>query len=252
MKTLGLIGKTLTHSFSKSYFEEKFKQENLAQAYRYLNFELEEISKFTQLVKDLQNPLGFNVTIPYKQAIIPYLDDLDSTAKSIQAVNTIKIVDGKKLTGYNTDVIGFRESLLSWLPDTKIKALVLGSGGASQAVQFALSEVSIDHLVVSRTAVEKQGHITYTDLQNNPTLLQQHRLLINTTPLGTFPNTNECPALPYQQLTENHYLYDLVYNPSETLFMQKGTQQGAFVKNGYQMLVLQAEAAWRIWQEPLN
>jgi shikimate dehydrogenase len=249
MLRYGLIGKTLQHSFSKTYFSEKFRASNISHLYSYENYELPTIAQFPELLANQPNIRGLNVTIPYKQAIIPFLDELDSKAEKIGAVNTIRFSNGK-LIGYNTDIVGFKQSLINWLPAStlsQIKALILGTGGASQAVQVALSELAeASFTLVSRQ--KKPDIISYSELKQHPEYLQDFNLIVNTSPLGTYPDTDNAPDIPYKHLSSQHYLYDLVYNPATTLFMKKGTQQGALVKNGYQMLELQAEAAWRIWQ----
>ena len=242
MRRFGLIGYPLGHSFSGKYFAAKFERENIVDA-RYALFELPDIAGFPSLL--MRNPelQGLNVTIPHKQSILPFLDAIDPVAANIGAVNTVKITNGK-CTGFNTDYLGFRDSLRNFCPDlTFVKALVLGTGGASKAVQAALQELQIPFKIVSRSPQNEQ--LSYAEL--SPEIMAAHQLVINTTPLGTFPKVDSCPEIPYQNLTEKHYLYDLVYNPEETLFMKNGRELGAKTKNGYEMLVLQAEAAWQIW-----
>ena len=242
MRKFGLIGFPLTHSFSRKYFTQKFQEEHISDAV-YELFELPELQKLPELI--LQNPelKGLSVTIPHKQNVIPLLDELDETAAKIGAVNTIKI-SGGKLKGYNTDVIGFRESLKNFLPQNfTSKALILGTGGAAQAVKAALNELQIPFQSVSRNA--DSGDLTYEELTAE--IIEKHQLIINTTPLGTYPEIEICPPIPYGFLTPDHFLFDLVYNPEETLFMKNGRGKGAKTKNGYEMLVLQAEAAWQIW-----
>ena len=244
MRLFALIGYPLKHSFSKKYFTEKFEKENIANC-RYELLELPNCQDFPQLMAAHPNLVGLNVTIPHKQNIIPFLDELDAaSAARIGAVNTIKIeADGRKI-GYNTDYYGFKKSLEEWLVSfPKPKALVLGNGGAAKAVLAALEDLTIDYQVVSRQ--KNNQSITYEDL--NEGILSQYWLIINTSPVGTFPNVEECPNIPYQFLTNQHLLYDLVYNPAETLFLQKGKQQGAATHNGLKMLQLQAEKAWEIW-----
>lgn len=242
MKRYGLIGYPLTHSFSVGYFTEKFEREGIKDA-SYENFELESIEGFRKLLDASPKLKGLNVTIPYKQEIIRLLDDIDFSALMIRAVNTIKFSKGKT-KGYNTDYIGFRDSIKPLLkPHHHTKALVLGTGGSSKAVVFALTQMGIETTFVSRTP--GQGQLAYSQL--NKKVIEAHPIIINTTPVGMYPNILEAPALPYQHLTPQHMLYDLVYNPAETMFLQKGLAQGATVKNGLEMLQLQAEASWKIW-----
>ncbi len=239
MKQYGLIGKTLKHSFSEKYFGEKFGKEVIREA-RYSLYELEEISAFRKLISE-KVFAGLNVTIPYKESIISFLDDVDETAKSIGAVNTIDFKNGK-LTGYNTDVIGFGKALKRLIGRKTVRdALVLGSGGASKAIQFFLKSKGIDFLVVSRS----KGDLSYDQLDRDT--IRSHRLIINCTPVGTFPDIDEAPAIPYQHLRTKHLLFDLVYNPEKTLFLTHGESVGASIMNGYEMLVEQAEASWKIW-----
>ena len=240
MKLYGLIGKTLDHSFSKSYFENKFISEHIQNA-SYSNFPLESIEEFKSLIKKM-NFSGLNITIPYKTLIIPFLDELSEEAKSIGAVNTIDFKNNK-LIGYNTDYIGFLNAIKPFLENTVEKALILGTGGASKAVVFALKKIGIKSLCVSRLPNEEQ--LNYDQL--NHLVLKHHLIIVNTTPLGTSPNTNECPNIPYQYITEKHLLVDLVYNPEETLFLKKGRKNLANILNGKSMLIHQAEEAWRIW-----
>lgn len=241
----GLIGFPLSHSFSKSYFSEKFIRESIPA--EYVNFEIEAIEKIEEIVLTHPNLKGLNVTIPYKEKVIPLLETLSDEADTIQAVNVVKIERTNahpKLTGFNTDYIGFRDSLQPLLDKTTHrKALILGTGGASKAVAFALHQLDMEATFVSRTAHE--NHLSYPDL--NASVMQEHTVIINTTPLGTYPHTETCPDIPYLLLTPHHIAYDLVYNPSETLFLQKAKKKGAIIKNGLEMLQLQAEAAWKIW-----
>jgi shikimate dehydrogenase len=247
MKQYGLVGFPLSHSFSKRFFTEFFATENIAA--EYLNFELEVLSSLPSIIADHPNLVGFNVTIPYKEAIIPYLDRCDPKAAAILAVNTVKIErvgELSKLTGYNTDLIGFRDSILPVLQPHHRKALVLGTGGASKAVVASLNDLSISTQLVSRAA--KAGNsIAYTQLTRK--VMEEHTIIVNTTPLGTYPKTETFPEIPYELLTNKHLLFDLVYNPAVTQFLQKGAEQGAATKNGADMLKIQALAAWRIWNE---
>lgn len=244
MRIYGLIGYPLGHSFSARYFSNKFKAEGIEDA-EYRLFELPDISKLPELWKEQPNLLGLNVTIPHKEAVIPYLQRLDASAAEIGAVNTIKREADNSLTGYNTDYIGFKQSLLSWLPEEHgLKALVLGTGGAAKAVSVALKHLQIPYRFVSREPREMS--LSYAQLTAD--VLSENRLIINTTPLGMQPAIETKPNLPYQLLGPQHWLYDLVYNPENTAFMQEGKSRGAQVKNGLEMLHAQAEAAWAIWQ----
>jgi len=248
MKLFGLIGFPLTHSFSKKYFSEKFEKEGIDECL-YENFELKDIDDLPVLIKTYHSLKGLNVTIPYKEDVIKYLDDLDYTARKIQAVNVIKMMDDGKKIGYNTDYYGFRTSLENWMgPEMKkIKALILGTGGASKAVKTVLDDCGILYSTVSRD--QFKGDFTYYDFIHDSDLIQDYRLIINTTPLGMYPNANEAPNLPYENMNEWFYLYDLIYNPEKTLFLENGEKSGVKIKNGREMLVLQAEKAWEIWNE---
>ena len=240
----GLIGEYLSYSFSKKYFAEKFAAENRTDSF-YELFPFSPISAIDQLIAQHPNLRGLNVTIPYKQQVFDFLDEINPDAAEIGAVNTIKFVDGKRI-GYNTDHYGFRTSLLGMVPigETLPKhALILGTGGAAKAVTYVLKKEGIQYMNVSRTPGADK--ITYKDL--NEDILQKHRLIINTTPLGTYPNINTLPDLPYKALTDQHYLYDLVYNPEVTGFLAKGNSVGSKTRNGLEMLSLQAEKAWEIW-----
>ncbi len=243
MKQYGLIGKSLSHSFSKNYFEQKFEKEEITNS-SYSLYELSEISEFATLV-NAQHLSGLNVTIPYKEAILPYLDELDEEAKNIGAVNTIQFTKNG-LKGYNTDVIGFRNSIKPFLENIHSRALILGTGGASKAVAYALEQLGIKILYVSRTP-EGENQVSYEEV--NQYVMKHHLLIANTTPIGTFPNVSDAPKLPYEYLTEQHFLYDLVYNPAETKFLQHAKAAGAIAINGEQMLKIQAEEAWKIWNK---
>ena len=240
MKQYGLIGKTLDHSFSKSYFENKFIAQQIQNA-SYSNLPLESIDEFKSLIKK-KTFSGLNITIPYKTSIIPFLDELSEEAKSIGAVNTIHFKNDK-LIGYNTDYIGFLNAIKPFLKNTMEQALILGTGGASKAVVFALKKIGIKCSCVSRLPNEQQWNYD----QLNDLILKHHLLIVNTTPLGTIPNINECPNIPYKFITEKHLLVDLVYNPEETLFLKKGRKNLANILNGKSMLIHQAEEAWKIW-----
>lgn len=243
MRKFGLIGYPLGHSFSKKYFTEKFVLEGI-QGCQFELYSIESISEFPQLL-DVESSLeGLSVTIPYKEQVIPYLDALDSACAQIGAVNCIRIRDGKK-TGFNTDYLGFKQSLQSWLGTEIPNALVLGTGGASKAVQQALRDLAVPFRIVSRT--QSEGQLTYAELKVRPQWLVSHPLIINTTPLGTFPQVEELPDIPLEQLHAAHRVYDLVYNPPITRLMHACIARGGAAKNGQDMLELQAEAAWSIW-----
>ena len=248
MDLYGLIGFPLGHSFSASFFNEKFSREGIDASYR--NFELEDLGQLMELLAEIPEIRGLNVTIPYKQQIIPYLTSLSPLAKAIGAVNTIKLThqpDGTltALEGHNTDAPAFARTLAPLLPLKAIRALVLGTGGASKAVCAALDSLAIGYTLVSRTpGADRLG---YEDL--TPKVIKDNLLIVNTTPLGMHPNTDACPPIPYELLTPDHICYDLVYNPEQTLFMARAARQGAKVKNGLDMLHLQALLAWQIWQQ---
>ena len=243
MRKFGLIGYPLKHSFSKKYFTAKFEKEGLI-GNQYDLYEIEEVSMIKEVLDNNPALVGLNVTIPFKEQVIPYLDELEEGCREIGAVNTIKIAKGK-LMGYNTDYIGFKESLINWLPEKTTKALILGSGGACRAVKQALKDLGIPFFVVSRTKTNDSERIVYGDLDGQ--LVEDYPLIINTTPLGTYPNMMEMPEFPIHLLTAKHRVYDLIYNPEETRLMQSAREKGALVKNGLEMLHLQAEAAWEIW-----
>ncbi|MGE4587940.1 MAG: shikimate dehydrogenase [Mangrovibacterium sp.] len=246
-KEFGLIGYRLGHSFSQKFFMEKFRKEKLSGC-TYLNFELDNITGFPRLLEQHPDLCGLNCTIPYKQQIIPYLDEVRDEAARIGAVNTIRIVrrEGRtRLEGYNTDAYGFEQSIRPLLTSAHRRALILGTGGASRAVKYVLGKLNIGYLSVTTKASPGEGEIRYSQIDK--TLIREHRLIIQATPLGMYPRTGSCPDLPYHALTAGHLLYDLVYNPEQTLFMQKGLEQGAVVKNGLEMLHMQAIRAWEIW-----
>ncbi len=240
----GIIGNPLSHTFSPGYFTAKFQRENIPAHYKM--FPLPEVSDFPALVASYQFS-GLNVTLPYKETIMPYLDEIDPVALEVGAVNTIQF-EGKKMTGYNTDVFGFEQSLLAFMGDmSKITgALILGTGGAAKAVAHVLGKWSIPFLTVSTSG---KGHLSYKEIDSN--VLNTYHLLVNTTPLGMYPNTISCPSIPYTMVNENNFLYDLVYNPEKTLFLREGFKRGAKIKNGMEMLLLQAEKAWQIWNHPV-
>ena len=271
MRRFGLVGHPLGHSFSKAYFTEKFAKERIDACYE--NFDLEDISEIRLLLDQHPDLKGFNVTIPYKEAVIPYLDEIDKTAEEVGAVNTVKVLDNGKLKGFNTDVVGIEESLSSLRAkrsnlkalrpkgenphsstvdcfvadaprnDGGVNALILGTGGASKAVQYVLQKHNINFQLVSRDP--EKGHFTYKTL--TPETIKSHLLIINATPAGMAPNIDEAPEIPYGALTPQHVLFDLIYNPEETLFLRKGKEHGAQAINGLTMLYAQAEAAWSIW-----
>jgi shikimate dehydrogenase len=236
MRTFGLIGKTLSHSFSEGYFNEKFHKEDINDA-EYKNFELNNISEFTALISKIKHS-GLNVTTPYKESIIPFLDELTPHAKAIGAVNTIQFKDNK-LIGHNTDTIGFSQSIYPLLNERN-KALVLGNGGASKAIQYALKTLNIEYKIVSR-----KSSFDYSDISSKS--IGYYDIIINTTPLGTYPEIADFPQIPYKELNENHLLFDVIYNPTESAFLRFGKTRNCSIKNGLEMLEIQAESSWNIW-----
>lgn len=237
---LGLIGYPLGHTFSPTYFASKFEKLGIENS-EYLAYPIDSIHGINDIFDDGVN--GLNVTIPYKEQVIPYLDELSEEAFEIGAVNTIVIRDGRRV-GYNTDAYGFEVALKHLIGEGRVeKALVLGTGGASKAIKFVLNKMNIEFTMVSRS----DQYLTYAALDENT--IVQNKLIINTTPLGMYPHVDECPDIPYSALTEKHFLFDLVYNPEKTLFLKKGQLQGCSIKNGYEMLVLQAEKSWEIWNQ---
>ncbi len=241
MKQYGLIGHPLVQSFSKIYFEEKFTKENILDASFHL-FDISDISQLTTVLEEHPHLQGFAVTIPYKQSVIQYLDEISDEAKKIGAINCVQISDGK-LKGYNTDVVGFAASFLPMLTHTNNKALVLGTGGASKAVQYVLSQNNIPYQLVSRQS--SNDSISYEAISK--ATLKEYNIVINCTPLGMVPKEATFPNIPYQYVTAHHIFYDLVYKPSETVFLKKAKEQGASVLNGFDMLLAQAEENWKIW-----
>jgi shikimate dehydrogenase len=240
---LGLIGRNIGYSFSRNYFTEKFKNLDLKHL-RYDNYDFPEIDEFPFIIYMRRDEfIGFNVTIPYKESIIPFLDALDKTAQDIGAVNVIKLDEDDRLVGYNTDAYGFQRAIEPLLKSEHKRALVLGTGGAAKAISFGLKQLGIPSQIVSRT--EGKGDLTYEDLDTE--LMNQHKVVINCTPLGTHPNTDRYPPIPYELLDSEHLLFDLIYNPSETSFMIRGKEMGATVSSGLVMLEQQAERAWEIW-----
>lgn len=247
MKQFGLIGYPLGHSFSKNFFNEKFHSENIDA--EYVNFEIPTIEDFPKVVASHPHLVGLNVTIPYKEKVISYLDELDKDAASIGAVNVIRVIRNKGkvfLKGYNSDVLGFTQSIEPLLERHHTKALILGTGGASKAVNYSLRKLGLDTLFVSRNR-RNESTITYSDL--TPEYMEAYKVIVNCTPVGMYPQADLCPDIPYELLTPQHLLYDLLYNPNTTLFMKRGADQGATVKNGLEMLLLQAFGAWDIWNQ---
>ena len=247
MQKYGLVGYPLKHSFSIGYFNEKFTSEMIEA--EYMNFEIPDINNFPEIIQANPNLHGLNVTIPYKEKVIPYLDELDKQTAAIGAVNVIKIIRNKggkpKLIGYNSDIIGFTQSIQPLLQSHHKKALILGTGGASKAVFHGLKNLGIEAKFVSRTA--RFGMLTYEEL--NAEIIKEYTVIVNCTPVGMYPKVDACPDIPYEAITSEHLLYDLLYNPNITLFMKKGEAKGAVTKNGLEMLLLQAFAAWEIWQK---
>lgn len=243
-KRFGLLGRNINYSFSKGYFTEKFNNENF-KGYSYENFDIQEITSFPEIIKKNPDLKGLNITIPYKELIIQYLDKLSKKATVIGAVNTIKITKKGKLKGYNTDYYGFKKALEPLLQSHHKKALILGTGGASKGVAFALDELGIIYTFVSREA--KENAIDYNRI--NATTFDNYQIIINSTPVGTSPNIESFPLIPYEYFTEKHIAFDLIYNPAETQFLKKAKEQGAQTKNGLEMLIFQAEKAWEIWNK---
>jgi shikimate dehydrogenase len=247
MEQYGLIGHPLKHSFSKSFFNDKFNAESIDA--EYINFDIPSIKEFKSILKEHPNLKGLNVTIPYKEQVIPYLDQLSENAQLIGAVNVVKIDRNKgkiKLTGFNSDIIGFKESIQPLLGEHHQRALILGTGGSAKAIFYGLKQLGIIATYVSR---EKSSEMVLTYQELTERVMTTHSIIVNCTPVGMWPNVDECPAIPYECVTEKHLLYDLLYNPNETLFMKKGKERGAKVKNGLEMLLLQAFASWEFWNE---
>lgn len=249
---LGLVGNPLSHSFSRKYFTDKFATQNISEQWQYKNFELKNLIEITDVISRYDNLIGLNITYPYKEKIINFLDELDELAQETKAVNTIKITHNKngeviKLKGYNTDVIGFKNSIKPFLEPQHQKALILGNGGASKAVQSVLKSFNIPFWIVVRNETKQQNELNYSELTKE--IISACTLLINTTPVGMFPNVEEFPAIPHDGITEQHLVIDLIYNPEKTEFLKKAELQGAQTLNGLSMLQQQAEAAWQIWNE---
>jgi len=241
MRLFGLIGYPLTHSFSKKYFTEKFEKLGIADC-RYENFPISNIQDIKSILSSNPALEGLNVTIPYKESVTGYLDEMTDVVKRIQACNCIRIINGE-LKGFNTDTIGFEKTLLTKLQPSHTNALILGTGGAAKAVEFVLQKLKINFRYVSR----KPSVNNFSYEQVTPEIIAKYTLIINTTPLGMYPNPVQAPPIPYEELTANHLLYDLVYNPEKTLFLEKAERKGATIMNGYEMLLLQAEESWNIW-----
>lgn len=240
----GLVGKHISYSFSRGYFADKFQREALP--HTYVNFDIESIEELDEIIKTTPNLKGLNVTIPYKETVIPLLDELNKRARKIGAVNTVKITKKQKLIGYNTDYYGFKNSLKPHLKKHHKRALILGTGGASKAIAYALKKLKIKFDYVSRS--QKKGvKFLYSEITED--IISSYHIIINCTPIGTFPNVNQCPDIPYDAITKKHILYDLIYNPEQTKFLRCGEIKGATTINGLEMLQLQADKAWEIWND---
>ncbi|MGN6419131.1 MAG: shikimate dehydrogenase family protein [Pseudobacter sp.] len=244
MKRYGLIGYPLSHSFSQPFFTEKFAKEGIRNCV-YQNFPIPDIDALKEILASHPDLAGFNVTIPYKEQVLPFLHHMEPVVKAIGACNCIRIENGE-LTGFNTDVLGFGRSLSEFLQPSHRKALVLGTGGASKAICYVLQQHNIDYLIISRTP-SAENQRSYEQI--TPAIVDEYTLIVNTTPVGMYPKEDAWPALPYEAMSAKHYLYDLVYNPARTQFLQRGEAQGAAIKNGMDMLVIQAEESWRIWNQ---
>ena len=245
-KLYGLLGYPLVHSFSQNYFNQKFESENIDA--EYINFEIPDIGMLMEVIAENENLNGLNVTIPYKEQVIPFLDEIDPAASEVGAVNVIKFIrgkDGLRLKGYNSDIIGFTDSIKSLLKPHHQSALVLGTGGAAKAVSYSLRKLGLEVQLVSRR--KSANTLVYEELTKND--LKNHKVIVNTTPLGMYPNVDTCPDIPYRYLTSQHLCYDLIYNPDETLFLKNSRLAGAQVKNGLEMLLLQAFASYSIWNQ---
>ena len=243
MNKLGLLGKDISYSFSRTYFKKKFENENIKNT-SYENFDIENIDLFPSVIKNTKGLKGLNVTIPYKEQVIPFLDKVNKKAKAIGAVNTIRITKTGKLVGYNTDCYGFKKTLKPFIKSHHKKALILGTGGASKAIAYTLDEMGITYQYVSRKLSDGVG-FSYETLTEDD--ISDNQIIINATPLGTFPNIEDCPNIPYHAINEKHILFDLIYNPEETKFLKLGNKNRATTINGFLMLEFQAEKAWSIW-----
>ncbi len=244
MKVYGLVGKDIDYSFSKKYFAEYFKKSGIEDCV-YENFSINEIDGFKELLERNPSIAGLNITIPYKEAIIPFIHKLSKKAAAIGAVNVIRFQKNGKIKGYNTDCYGFKKSIKPLIQTHHRKALILGTGGSSKAIVFALNELDIACTYVSRN--KKSDYLTYEELTAKT--FEDFQIIVNCTPLGTFPKVDECPPVPYQYFSNKHLAFDLVYNPPETLFLQKAKQHDATIKNGWEMLIYQAKKSWQIWQK---
>ena len=244
LKQFGLVGKNIEYSFSKSYFSKKFEREK-KKYHRYVNYDIKNIKDFKKVLKSSPTPSGLNVTIPYKKSIIPYLDKLSKEAMEIQAVNTIVWGDSGKIIGHNTDHLGFKKALMEEINSTPKNALILGTGGASKAVKYVLSEMGCKIQMVSRNP--KKDELSYSELTKK--IFDKTNLIVNATPLGTFPNVKKAPPIFYEYLNSKHFLFDLIYNPEETEFLKRGKFQGSQISNGYKMLIYQAEKSWELWTQ---
>ncbi|WP_178983893.1 shikimate dehydrogenase family protein [Winogradskyella helgolandensis] len=240
----GLVGKDISYSFSRGYFKNKFESENSPNSY--VNFDLQSIDELSEIINNTPNLKGLNVTIPYKEQVIPLLDKLNKKARNIGAVNTIRFTKKNKIIGYNTDYYGFKNSIKPYLKSHHKKALILGTGGASKAIAYALKKLKIKYDFVSRSQKENVTFL-YSDLTSE--IISKYTIIINCTPIGTFPKVNQCPDIPYDAITNKHILYDLIYNPEQTKFLQCGELKGATTINGLEMLRLQAEKSWEIWNK---
>lgn len=242
MKLYGLLGYPLSHSFSKDYFTRKFQNAEYKDC-AYQNFELQSLFDIKNYLNSFEGLKGFNITIPYKEQILNYLDRSDKLVESINACNCISVIENEWI-GYNTDVIGFELSFKGFLKPNHTKALILGTGGASKAVAYVCRKLGLEFLFISKSK-KGEGYLSYEAL--NEDILQEYQVIINTTPVGSYPANSACPDIPYQFITSQHYLFDLIYNPEKTEFLMKGQVQGAQIRNGYEMLVIQAEESWKIW-----
>ena len=245
MHLYGLIGYPLGHSFSKQYFTEKFAREGLTNC-SFETFPISSIEDFPALLKENPELKGLNVTIPYKEQVLQFISELSGEVRAIRAANCIKI-SGDKMVAYNTDIIGFERSFTKQIQPHYTKALILGTGGSSKAVQYVLKKLNIDFLLVTRSESKKEGKINYKMISEK--IMHEYKAIINCSPAGMSPNENTFPDIPYHLLTPDHYLFDLVYKPAQTLFLQKGEERGAAIQNGYEMLIIQAEESWKIWNE---
>lgn len=240
----GLVGRDISYSFSRGYFNDKFKKDHLPHSY--VNFDIQSIDELLPVIKNSSNLKGLNVTIPYKETVIPLLDGLNKRADKIGAVNTIKITNSQKLIGYNTDYYGFKKSIEPYIKKYHTKGLILGTGGASKAIAYALKKLNIQYDYVSRS--KKEG-VSFLYSELNKDIIASYNIIINCTPIGTSPKVNQCPNIPYEAITEKHILYDLIYNPEQTKFLSLGKEKGAITINGLEMLKLQAEKSWKIWNK---